>query len=68
MHGNSFILRNGKTILKGPFLKPVDSILQFPLDSIDSVRFVHNNKVIHIERTFNPRVHLLHNIIDFNIE
>ena len=57
MHSNSLILRNGKTILKGPFLKPVDSILQFPLDSIDSGGFVHNNKVIHIERIVQLKDH-----------
>ena len=43
MHCNSLILINGKTILKGPFLKPVDSILQFPLDSIDSGKLNQHN-------------------------
>ena len=67
MHGYGPILGNSKTVFESPFFKPVDSMLQFPLDSIDS-RFVHNNKVIHTERTFNTRVNLLHNVIDFNIE
>ena len=58
--------------IEKPFLRAYSSkllvVCRIFLDSIDKGRFVHNNKFVHIERTFNTRVILLHNIIDLNIE